>query len=540
MAVDLTEAFEALDLAVARAVGVVGDKAVLPYAAVSLNARRRTGFLGESVVIALGGGTGVGKSSLLNALAGSTVARTGARRPTTDKPLAWIPEQPEPGLVRLLDELGIAERIGQSGRPQLAVLDLPDFDSVVGEHRATVERLLPRVDAVIWVVDPEKYNDRTIHADYLRPLAGYQGQFVFVLNQIDRLADGELDTLLADLEQTLWYDGIPQPIIFSLSAAPPGSPPSGLEPLLLYLDEKLDAKRVATSKLLEDLRRAGHGLAEVTGVAPGIGLEYDRKWEEASGRATGVLAGMVAGPHVAAAAERAGVKIARRVGGGPLGKVAAALRRSPVGRALGAGREEDAVMEETRKWKGRGGLERALATLGELVTDLSFQAGGAFGARLRQEFGDQDLQRQVRGTIEGAMANVREPGVPHPARWWSVAGFLQLLFFLVVIGCGIWIWALPETLERGTWPWPVIVAGATILLANGLAALVRRSGRKAGRIVAGSYHQAVETELAAQLGRRIGVPMRTVLRERAELEGALADLALQVARAERRMERPEQ
>ena len=70
MAVDLTEALEALDLAVARAAGVVGEEAVQSFAQVSLNARRRTGFLGETVVIALGGGTGVGKSSLLNALAG--------------------------------------------------------------------------------------------------------------------------------------------------------------------------------------------------------------------------------------------------------------------------------------------------------------------------------------------------------------------------------------------------------------------------------------------------------------------------------------
>ncbi|MDH3396829.1 MAG: 50S ribosome-binding GTPase [Acidimicrobiia bacterium] len=533
MVADLTEALEALDLAVARAAGVVGDQAVLPFAAVSLNARRRTGFLGATVVIALGGGTGVGKSSLLNALAGSSVAPTGALRPTTDKPLAWIPEHPEPGLVRLLDDLGIVDRVGQSSHPHLAVLDLPDFDSVVGEHRATVERLLPRVDAVLWVVDPEKYNDRTIHADYLRPLAGYQGQFVFALNQIDRLAGGELDQLLADLEQTLWHDGISQPVIFPLSAAPPGSPPSGLDPLLNFLDQKLDAKRVATAKLLEDLRRAGTGLVEVTGLTPGIGLEFDRSWSEASDLTTGVLSGMLAGPQVAAAAERAGVKVARRVGGGPLGRIAAALRRSPVGRALGAGREEDAVQEETRNWEGRAGLERALATLGGLVTELSFQAGGAFGARLRHEFGDQEVQRQVRGVIEGTMANVREPGVPRPVRWWSMAGFLQLLFFLMVIGCGVWIWASPDSFAQGTWPWPLIAAAGVILLSLGVGSLVRRSGRKAGRAIARSYRQAVETELADQLARRIGGPIRTVVRERAELEGALAELAVQVARAER-------
>ena len=535
MAADLIEALEALDLAVARAAGVVGDEVVQPYAAVALNARRRIGFLGETVVIALGGGTGVGKSSLLNALAGTTVARTGALRPTTNTPLAWIPDNPEPGLVRLLDDLGIADRIGQSTHPNVAVFDLPDFDSVVGEHRATVERLLPRVDAVLWVVDPEKYNDRTIHADYLRPLAGYQGQFVFALNQVDRLAEGELATLLADFEQTLLQDGIRQPVVFPLAAAPPGSSPYGLDPLERFLDEKLDAKRVATGKLMQDLRRAGQGLIEVTGITPGVGLEYDQRWVEASEKTVNVLADMMAGSPVVAAAERAGVKVARRVGGGPLGRLAATIRRSPVGRALGAGREEEAVQEETRKWEGRAGLERTFGTLGELVTDLSFLAKGAFGARLRREFDDPQLQRQVRGAIEGTMANVREPGVPLPARWWSVAGFVQLLLFLGLVGCGVWIWARPASLEQGTWPWPLIVAAGVILGSLGVGALVRRSGRRAGRAVATSYRQLVEAELAAQLSRRIGVPIRTVVRERAELEGALADLAVQVARAEQKL-----
>ena len=535
MAVDLTEALEALDLAVARAAGVVGDEPVEAYARISLNARRRTGFLGETVVIALGGGTGVGKSSLLNALAGEAIARTGALRPTTDRPMAWIPANPEPGLVRLLDDLGIDDRVGQSSHPQIAVLDLPDFDSVVGSHRATVERLLPRVDAVIWIVDPEKYNDRTIHADYLRPLAGYQGQFVFVLNQIDRLAEGELDVLLADLEQTLWHDGISQPIIFPLSAAPPRAAPSRLEPLLEYLDEKLDAKRVATGKLIEDLRRAGQGLADVTGVTPGVGLDYDRSWSSASSHTTEVLADMVAGPQVAAAAQHAAVKVARRIGGGPLGRAWAAIRRSRIGRALGGQREEEAVKEETRKWEGRVGLEKALGALGGLVTELSFQAGGAFGARLREKFGDVEIQRQVRGSVEVTVATVKEPGIPPPARWWSVAGFLQLAVFLTVIGCGIWIWAQPASLDRGAWPWPLIVAAGAILLSMGIGSLVRRSGRKAGRRVATTYREAVETELATQLSRRIGVPIRTVLRERAELDGALTELALHVARAEKKV-----
>jgi GTP-binding protein EngB required for normal cell division len=534
MAADLTAALEALDLAVARAAAVVGDEAVEPFGAVSLNARRRVGFLGDTVVIALGGGTGVGKSSLLNAIAGEPVALTGPRRPTTDRPLAWIPSNAEPGLTRLLDDLGIEDRVGQTSDPHLAVLDLPDFDSVVGAHRETVERLLPRVDVVMWIVDPEKYNDRTIHAHYLRPLAAYQGQFVFILNQIDRLMGEDLDVLLADLEQTLWRDGIVQPVIFPLAAAPPDADPVGLDPLHFYLREQLNAKRLAIAKLLEDLRRAGRGLSETTGVTPGTGLQYDERWETVSHATTGILADMVAGPAVAAVSERAGEKSARRIGGGPVGKALATMRRSPVGRALGAGSEEEVIQEETRQWEGRVGLERALAGLGELVTDLSFEAGGAFGAKLRDRFTDRELQYQLRGSIEGALAKVKEPGAPRPRRWWPVAGAMQTLLFLALVGCGVWIWARPDSLERGTWPWPLIVGAAAVLLSILLSALIRRSGRRSGSATAGAYRAAVEHALSEQLSRRIGVPFRTLVRERAEFEGALAELSLQVARVESR------
>jgi len=48
---------------------------------------RRLGFPSDAYVLALVGGTGVGKSSLLNALAGSTVSAASARRPTTAEPV---------------------------------------------------------------------------------------------------------------------------------------------------------------------------------------------------------------------------------------------------------------------------------------------------------------------------------------------------------------------------------------------------------------------------------------------------------------------
>ena len=55
------------------------------------DAVRRLGFPSDAYVLALVGGTGVGKSSLLNALAGATVSPASARRPTTSEPVAWVP-----------------------------------------------------------------------------------------------------------------------------------------------------------------------------------------------------------------------------------------------------------------------------------------------------------------------------------------------------------------------------------------------------------------------------------------------------------------
>ena len=77
----LAEAIEAanalgLDISAAQAVRETG--------------RERLRFPGATYVLALAGGTGVGKSSLLNAIAGSTVSAAAARRPTTSEPVAWL------------------------------------------------------------------------------------------------------------------------------------------------------------------------------------------------------------------------------------------------------------------------------------------------------------------------------------------------------------------------------------------------------------------------------------------------------------------
>ena len=79
---------ENLDDAIAAAKALGLD----PGAAVAMRetAQARLGFPSSAYVLALAGGTGVGKSTLLNVIAGENVSAAGARRPTPSDAVAWV------------------------------------------------------------------------------------------------------------------------------------------------------------------------------------------------------------------------------------------------------------------------------------------------------------------------------------------------------------------------------------------------------------------------------------------------------------------
>ncbi|MCT9084467.1 YfjP family GTPase, partial [Streptomyces fulvoviolaceus] len=175
-------------------------------------ARRR--LSGQHTVVAIAGATGSGKSQLFNSLAGVPISETGVRRPTTAAPIAcsW-----SDGAASLIERLGIPPRLRrrplQSAEAEaqlrgLVLIDLPDHDSAAVQHREQVDRILALVDAVVWVVDPEKYADAVLHERYLRPMAGHAEVMFVVLNQIDRLPGEATDQVLDDLRRLLDEDGI--------------------------------------------------------------------------------------------------------------------------------------------------------------------------------------------------------------------------------------------------------------------------------------------------------------------------------------------
>ncbi|MET7801709.1 YfjP family GTPase [Streptomyces decoyicus] len=276
---------------------------------------------GEHTVVAIAGATGSGKSSLFNALAGANRSQVGPRRPTTAEPVACVWPGSRPGAEGLLHRLGVpAHRRhtpadGSSELHGLILIDLPDHDSSATEHRAQVDRMLELVDAVIWVVDPEKYADAVLHERYLRPLAGYAEVMFVVLNQVDRLPGDAADQVVDDLRRLLDEDGLalgehgePGAAVLALSAATG----RGVGELREALGQFVAERGAADRRLAADVDAAAERLRSVYVAQSQVGLteraraEFDDRLAEAVGAvATG------------RAAERDWLRYAERACGSP-------------------------------------------------------------------------------------------------------------------------------------------------------------------------------------------------------------------------------
>ncbi len=273
-------------------------------------ASSRRALSSEHTVVGLFGATGSGKSSLLNALVGEPIARSHVRRPTTAEPLAvsWDPA----GAAALLDWLEVRDRHSRdvpidARAAKLILLDLPDFDSVQLEHRATAERLAQQVDALVWVVDPQKYADAVLHTDFLATHARHGAVTIVVLNQVDLLPAPEVPRVLASLRDLLAADGLGGVRILATSA----TTGDGVDALRAAIGALAEARVAQAARLEADVSalasavpspgasaRSGKGdarsrsreLTEQLGDAAGVPMVADAvagSYRKRSGQATG-------------------------------------------------------------------------------------------------------------------------------------------------------------------------------------------------------------------------------------------------------------
>ena len=210
--------------ALATAMELLGEDAsdalVAEVADALLRAHERTGMDPDTTVVAFLGATGSGKSSLFNALLGADLAQVGVVRPTTRSALAAV--QPGHEATHLLHWIGVGHRVqvpaGAGLPPGVALVDLPDIDSLDVANHVLVERLGARVDVLVWVLDPQKYADDIIHTQWIRPLAAHAEVTAAVLTQVDRLPTTERRAVSQDLRRLLAEDGIADPHVLETSA----------------------------------------------------------------------------------------------------------------------------------------------------------------------------------------------------------------------------------------------------------------------------------------------------------------------------------
>lgn len=189
--------------------------------------------LDAPLLAVVGGSTGAGKSTLVNALVGHPVTRAGAIRPTTRQPIllhhpadaAWFEDQRVlPSLSRIRGTVVAAPvpashagpasdaapisslvLVGDPAVPEgIALLDAPDVDSISDDNRKLAGQLLAAADLWVFVTTANRYAD-AVPWKLLLDAASRDIMVAVVLDRVPPAAEAEVSE---DLRAMLAREGL--------------------------------------------------------------------------------------------------------------------------------------------------------------------------------------------------------------------------------------------------------------------------------------------------------------------------------------------
>jgi len=140
------------------------------------------------LVVATLGGTGTGKSALINALVGEEVAETGRSRPTTRRPKLICRPDLRPELLGIDPESVELVTRDLPALSDLVLVDLPDPDTTEsaeaqGTNLTRLRRLLPHCDVLLITTTQQKYRSARVADELAQAASG--ARLVFVQTHAD-------------------------------------------------------------------------------------------------------------------------------------------------------------------------------------------------------------------------------------------------------------------------------------------------------------------------------------------------------------------
>lgn len=196
---------------------LAGDEIQLLQSLEARGAERLFAGEGRPLTVGFFGGTGVGKSSLLNRLVGEPVAEVGLERPTSTEVTVYVHEQFP---IRNLAGSFPVERVKvlvhrRDPYRDVVWIDMPDIDSIEERNRELVFEWLPCIDWLIYVVSPEKYRDDAGWRVLMR--RRHRHHWLFVINRWDTGTEPQY----ADFKRLLADAGWADPVVLRTSCTAP-------------------------------------------------------------------------------------------------------------------------------------------------------------------------------------------------------------------------------------------------------------------------------------------------------------------------------
>ncbi|MHC4877837.1 MAG: GTPase family protein [Planctomycetota bacterium] len=118
------------------------------------------------LVVATFGGTGTGKSALVNAIVGRECTPSGRERPTTTRPILIAHPDAELDVLDLPLRDFTVQRVDAAVLRDIVILDCPDPDTneseTSGSNLETLRRMLPHCDVLLYASTQQKYRSARV------------------------------------------------------------------------------------------------------------------------------------------------------------------------------------------------------------------------------------------------------------------------------------------------------------------------------------------------------------------------------------------